>query len=207
MSYLKNVFINCPFDEDYKPLLRPLLFTIIDCGFTPRIASESSDSGTVRVEKIQKLIEESCYSIHDISRIEPLKNKKLPRLNMPFELGLDLGCKRFGSGKLKDKKCLILEKEKYRYQEVLSDISGNDIKFHNNDSEILVQNVRNWIRESTGNTVQGPDRIWVRYNMFSADFEIAANEAGFGKKTIKEMPIIEYIKYIMAWKKNHPSTR
>lgn len=107
MSYYENIFINCPFDKDYKPLLRPLLFTIIDCGFAPRIASESSDSGTVRVDKIIQLIKESCYSIHDISRIEPLKKQDLPRFNMPFELGLDLGCKHFGTAKLKHKKCLI----------------------------------------------------------------------------------------------------
>jgi hypothetical protein len=39
-----NVFINCPFDEQYYPLLRPLLFTVVYLGFNPRIASERSDS-------------------------------------------------------------------------------------------------------------------------------------------------------------------
>jgi len=31
-SYEWNVFINCPFDKEYFPLLRPLLFTIIYLG-------------------------------------------------------------------------------------------------------------------------------------------------------------------------------
>ncbi len=29
----QNVFVNCPFDDEYLPLLRPLLFTIIYLGF------------------------------------------------------------------------------------------------------------------------------------------------------------------------------
>lgn len=99
---------------------------------------------------------------------------------------------------------IILEKEKHRYQKVLSDISGNDIKSHNNDSETLVRNVRNWIRELAGNSIPSPDKIWIRYNTFYAHFELATKEAGFRKKTIEEMPIIEFIEYIKAWKSDNP---
>lgn len=148
-DFNRNIFINCPFDRDYKPMLRALVFTVIDCGFEPRIATESADSGEVRVQKIKKLIEESCYSIHDISRIEPLREGDLPRFNMSFELGLDLGCRDFGTGYLSEKKCLILETEKYRYQKVLSDISGNDIKAHKSEPETLLRQVRNWVYETT----------------------------------------------------------
>src|SRR5262245_48821549 len=41
---------------------------------------------------------------------------ELYRLNMPFELGLDVGCQRFAGGLRKRKKCLILDAESYRYQ-------------------------------------------------------------------------------------------
>lgn len=40
MGFESNVFINCPFDDEYKPLLRALLFSVIDLGFEPRIALE-----------------------------------------------------------------------------------------------------------------------------------------------------------------------
>lgn len=43
---------------------------------------------------------------------------------MPFELGLDHGCARFGDGQLGGKSILILEKNRYDYQKGLSDISG-----------------------------------------------------------------------------------
>ena len=44
-SYLRSVFINCPFDRSHVALLRPLLFTVVYVGFRPRIALEAFDSG------------------------------------------------------------------------------------------------------------------------------------------------------------------
>ena len=41
------------------------------------------------------LISASPRSIHDLSRVE-LGENELPRFNMPFELGMALGAKRFG---------------------------------------------------------------------------------------------------------------
>lgn len=74
-NFSKNVFINCPFDSEYISLLRPLLFTILYLGYNPRIASESSDSGKIRFQKICELIEQSRISIHDLSRIRSSKAK------------------------------------------------------------------------------------------------------------------------------------
>jgi hypothetical protein len=56
-SFSTNVFINCPFDPEYNRLLRPLLFTILQFGFTPKIASERSDGGEFRLAKITGLIQ------------------------------------------------------------------------------------------------------------------------------------------------------
>lgn len=68
-SFDRNVFINFPFDEEYLPLLRALLFTILYLGLNPRIALESLDSGRPRIEKVVRLIKESRYAIHDLSRL------------------------------------------------------------------------------------------------------------------------------------------
>ena len=93
-AFDSSVFINCPFDEDYHPLLRPLLFTILYLGFTPRIALERSDSGENRIDKISELIASSKYSIHDLSRLKARRAKEFYRMNMPFELGIDYGARR-----------------------------------------------------------------------------------------------------------------
>ena len=51
MTHERNVFINCPFDQKYRPLLRALLFAVYDCGFRARSALEVEDSGEVRVQR------------------------------------------------------------------------------------------------------------------------------------------------------------
>jgi hypothetical protein len=70
MPFETDVFVNCPFDSAYLPLLRPILFTIIDLGFAPRIALETLDSGRPRIEKIISLVESSKYAVRDLSRIQ-----------------------------------------------------------------------------------------------------------------------------------------
>ena len=94
MEFEKNVFINCPFDSEYLKLLRPLLFTVIYVGLHPRIALETADGGQARMKKILGLIRDSKYSIHDLSRMESTQAGELYRMNMPFELGIDFGCRQ-----------------------------------------------------------------------------------------------------------------
>ena len=68
--YKTNVFINCPFDREYQPILNAIVFAVIHCGYTVRCALETEDTGPTRIEKIYRLIESSRFGIHDISRIE-----------------------------------------------------------------------------------------------------------------------------------------
>ena len=65
-----GVFINCPFDEDYAPVFRALIFTVDACGFVPRSARELDDAGQTRVDKLYAIIEECRYGVHDLSRTE-----------------------------------------------------------------------------------------------------------------------------------------
>ena len=74
MGFETNVFINCPFDEDYKPLLKSLLFTIIYFGLDPHL-SETTDSGRTRIQGIETLIENSKYSVHDRSGEPSFQNR------------------------------------------------------------------------------------------------------------------------------------
>jgi hypothetical protein len=110
-KYSNNVFINCPFDDEFLELRNALVFAIFDCGFTPRCALEEDNGGNVRATKIINLIEESMFGVHDISRIEIDQKTQLPRFNMPLELGLFLGAKNYGDSKQQKKNCLILDRE------------------------------------------------------------------------------------------------
>ena len=125
-SYAASVFINCPFDDQYRPMLFAAVFAILDCGYQPRCAQEVEDGGDVRIEKIRRIIEACKFGIHDISRTELSEGNALPRFNMPFELGIFLGARYFGQGDQAKKFSLIVDRERFRYQQFLSDIAGQD---------------------------------------------------------------------------------
>ncbi len=195
-----NVFINCPFDEDYYPILRPLLFTIVFLDHNPRIASERSDSAENRIDKICALIRDSKYSVHDLSRLKAKRAEEFVRMNMPFELGIDYGSRLFGSAPLDAKKCLILEKKRYDFMKALSDLSGIDIKSHANEPNQIVRAVRDWFVETVGlRGVRSPTAIWYSFNDFTSDFYDARRAEGFTDEDLNMMPVPEYLDFIRGW--------
>lgn len=199
-SFETSIFINCPFDEDYHSLLRPLLFTVIYLDFDPRIASERFDSAENRVDKIVELIRASKYGIHDLSRLRAAEAGEFYRMNMPFELGIEYGCRRFGPAPMSEKRCLILEKERYDFMKALSDLSGVDIKKHENEPDEVVRAVRNWFVETVGlRGVDSPKAIWDHFNLFSSDFYDARVAEGFADEDLNMMPVPEYIDFIRDW--------
>jgi hypothetical protein len=203
-GFESSLFINCPFDRDYLPLLHSLIFVVFECGFQPRLASEQADSGRVRVEKIRDLIRSCRYSIHDISRMEALHPGDGPRFNMPFELGLDLGCRYYGAPRLREKQCLILERERYRYQRALSDISGNDIRAHSGDPEMLIVEVRNWLRVVTDKVLPSGNNLWQRFNLFRTYLARMLGQLRFSERDVEVLEMVEYMGFIRDWKVEAP---
>jgi hypothetical protein len=189
----RDVFINCPFDDGYGEFFLALIFTIARCGFVPRCALETDDGAENRFAKIQTIIEECRYGIHDISRTEVDGDPPLPRFNMPLELGLFLGAKRFGGAPQKEKRCLILDREAYRYQRFISDIAGQDIHSHGGTLTGCIQEVSGWLRgcapAGERHRLPGGRRIEDEFHTFRgnlpaicANRHIAANELTFGDK-------------------------
>lgn len=142
----RNIFLNCPFDSDYQPLLRAMIFAIQACGFQARCALEDDDSGKLRILKILRIINQCRFGIHDLSRTELNPITQLPRFNMPFELGLDFAHRYAGQKLHRDKPLLILDREPFRYQTFISDLAGIDIKVHLNNQYRLIQVVNDWLR-------------------------------------------------------------
>jgi hypothetical protein len=199
LSFAENVFVNCPFDDDYQRMLQPMLFTIISVGLRPRIALESFDSGKPRIEKILALIRESRFGIHDLSRIQALEPSQLPRLNMPLELGLDFGCRYFGTGLSREKRCLILESQRYRYQAAMSDLSGSDIEAHDNEPRELVSIVRSWLRSEARVNAAGPDDIWDDFVEFRFGNRARLRANGFSARNLKRLSVGELIEHMTEW--------
>jgi len=151
----RSVFVNCPFDDGFSPLLQAIAFCVADLGFFPRLAPENSNNGASRLERIIELVRESQFGIHDLSRCKAADAGEYYRLNMPFELGLDHSAARFGTGALAKKSILILEETRYDYQKSLSDISGWDIEAHDGDHIKAVRKVSRWLIQHAGAAPRG----------------------------------------------------
>ena len=88
---------------------------------------------------------------------------------MPFELGVFLGARYFGQGDQAKKFSLIVDRERFRYQQFLSDIAGQDVQAHNDDPLVLIARVRNWLANATKRkTIPGAARVQARYRQFQA---------------------------------------
>ncbi len=109
------------------------------------MAIERSDASETRIHKILKLIASSRYSIHDLSRCQAREAGEHYRLNMPFELGMDFGCRHYGGRPLSTKVILVLEEQPYRYQAAISDLAESDIAAHGGQYQTAVRKVRNWL--------------------------------------------------------------
>ncbi len=188
------------------PLFRPLIFTIFALGLWPRYSLERSDSGEVRIEKIIGLFSESRFGIHDLSRCQANAAGEMFRLNMPLELGLDLGARTFGGVPFAEKRILILEEERYRFQKAISDISNSDIKAHLGQPAELVRVVRDRLVHEAKAPPLAPTHIWYRFNDFMGENYDAKRKQQFTDEDIERLPIHELASSMKEWIKRNPLT-
>jgi hypothetical protein len=174
----RNVFINCPFDAEYRPCFEALLFAITHSGYNVRCALEDIDGANIRFHKLRKLIQESPRTIHDLSRIE-LGANALPRFNMPFELGLAMGAKYFGDPQRRRNSALILVRRDYVLNAYLSDLGGNDPVAHGDDPARVIRAVIRYLHKSpTGRILEGPQIAIRRFERFKEILPTMAADLG-----------------------------
>jgi hypothetical protein len=205
-NYEDNVFINCPFDWDYQPLFRALVFTIHDSGFIAHCALETANAADSRLDRIMSIIRDCKYGVHDLCRIE-IGNSGLPHFNMPLELGLFLGCREYGSKPHSSKVCLVLDKEKYRYQEFISDIAGQDISSHGGEIGNAIVCVRDWLRTNSGRSnIPGAGFIQNRYAQFEAELPSICDLLRVDYN-LDKMQFADFSNLVVTWLENHPLPR
>lgn len=165
-----DIFINCPFDDGYKPLFDAIVFTAYHLGFIARCSLEEDDGGEFRLTKIERMIQQCRFGINDLSAVSLDPRTNLPRFNMPLELGMFLGCKRFGPVNQGKKRMLILDSHPFRYRECISDISGQDIRCHGGEPERAIREVRDWLQgTSRRNGLAGGGEIVNHYRQFRSE--------------------------------------
>jgi hypothetical protein len=196
-----RVFLNAPFDTGYRALLDAIVFALMDCGCKPLCALDLNDSGQVRIEKIYGLIQSCQFGVHDISRVELDPRSHLPRFNMPLELGIFLGARRFGNERQRQKRCVVLDVSRYRYQTFCSDIAGQDVAAHGGQPARAIRTVRDWMSDQLSSTryvIPGAEVMIRRYHAFRGALPEMCRRRGIKLTALRYR---EYKLFVGGWQR------
>jgi hypothetical protein len=120
-----HIFLNHAFDPAREYLYLSLIASLVGIGLRPRSVVELPGD-TSRLERLYGLIRACQYSIHDLSAVErTARPYRVPRFNMPFELGLAVALKLQGGHEFR-----LLEAVDRRLDQSLSDLKGYDPYIH-----------------------------------------------------------------------------
>ncbi|MDQ6764721.1 MAG: hypothetical protein M3Z22_01260 [Verrucomicrobiota bacterium] len=198
-EYRLQVFINCPFDRAYRKLFYAIVFAVKHCGYDARSALEISDAGELRLAKIFRIISACALGIHDISRTELDSRSRLPRFNMPLELGMFLAAREFGDAQQRAKICLVLDRAPHRYEKFCSDIKGCDISSHRRNPETAIYVVRDFLRGVRPKvTLPGGKFICRSYAKFLKTLPAGCQEVGL---RTNDLTFNDYATFVARWLK------
>jgi len=205
-DYDRKVFINCPYSSDHQELLRAMIFVIFRLGFIPCIASQQSDSGELRIDKIKRFIRECRHSIHDLSLVVAAKKGESARMNMPYELGLDLGARWYGAPPLDRKMTLVLEKQRGSVKKALSDHAGFDLRTHGGSVDSLFREIRAhfyaFFAEQPGGVPQNfplHDEVWDQWVEFVPWVQCRPDGSLRSEQEIQSMEVAEFRDKVREW--------
>ena len=145
-AYEKSVFINCPFDSQFRDLLLAMVFSVASHGFAPRSARESEGTAEPRMSRILRTLSECKYSIHDLSRFSGEGVDNISRFNMPLELGIAAALRFERINSDRPHNWLALVPEGFVYQQFVSDLAGFDPGRHTQSVELVIREVSAWLR-------------------------------------------------------------
>jgi hypothetical protein len=116
-----------------------LIAGVVGVGLNPKCVVQLPANAT-RLDRLRQLIASCRYSIHDLSAVEiTARPFRVPRFNMPFELGLAVGIQLEGNAH----ECRVMEAIPHRLDQSLSDLRGFDAYIHNGTADGVIDAVRN----------------------------------------------------------------
>jgi predicted nucleotide-binding protein len=198
-DYNSSVFINCPFDADFAPLLEAMLFCVVRAGLYPRLASERLEAGENRLDKILEIIEACKFSVHDLSMAVSSHRGETFRMNMPFELGLDMGRRRAPDPETNNKRFIIFEKNPYELKRSLSDLAGVDPVSHKSDFRKVIRELRNFLRVEAGIEMPGATALENEYYDFQGWMMEKKISEGHSEADATSLPTLERLEEMKRW--------
>lgn len=140
----KGVFLNIPYDQNFRSLYLAYIAGLVHLGLDPRVTL-GLPGGARRLDKIFDEIKGCRYSIHDLSRVGVDRNPPFatPRFNMPFELGLAVAWEKSNPT---EHSWFVFESRPYRIQKSLSDLNGTDPQIHGGQVSGVLRELSNIFR-------------------------------------------------------------
>lgn len=139
-----QVFLNYPFDNGFNALANGMAFSVVAAGLIPVCALDITSPDRPRLEMLVYAIRNCSYSVHDFSRSTGEGPKNNARMNMPIEMGM--GIFHALDSQRNSHRCAFFVPTFHEYQTFASDLAGLDPKCHENNDEIMVREVYNWLR-------------------------------------------------------------
>lgn len=152
-----SVFVNCPYDPEYKPLMDAILLSAVACGFVPRTANDSGDVARHRMDRIVQTMTECAYSIHDLSRCTGGGDWNHARFNMPLELGMAMSMEH---------DWLVLFPAEHNYAVFVSDLAGYDLKPHDHSPPAVIRAIMSWLSTRRNKYTVTPDVVIGAFDRF-----------------------------------------
>ena len=196
--YEDSVFINVPFDRKVRSASAMPSSSLSMTAGSP-VDPLSKSKTAVKREWTRSSTSSSNRNSESTTSPAPGIDRKtrLARFNMPLELGFFLGAKRYGNERDREKRCLILDRSPYRYRSFCSDISGQDIRVHNDQPRDAIRAVRDWLSSHrTEVAIPGGKAIFDRYQRFRAQLPQQAREINLD---YRELTFNDYTRLVVGW--------
>lgn len=168
-----SVFLNCPYDVDYRPLFDASVLATVCCGLTPRIALDTGTIAEPRMARIASAIFESKYSVHDLSRCKGEGDANLARFNMPLELGMAMARRYLGTRRTERHDWMAMVPSGHAYGRYISDLAGFDPATHDGTDRGLIFALMPWLitREGAEGTLS-PQRVTAALPRFGREMRL-----------------------------------
>jgi hypothetical protein len=141
-----QVFLNYPYDQDYRPFAEALSFGVVAAGLLPVSALDLTTPDSLRLDMLVDAIENCDYSAHDLSRSRGEGDDNFARMNMPVEMGMALfyalSTRRSGH------RCAFFVPSSSRsHHKYVSDLAGLDPRHYGEDPVTLLVAIYEWLRD------------------------------------------------------------
>jgi hypothetical protein len=204
----KEVFLICRFDEQFNLLFQAMIFAIKDCGFEVRCALEDYGTGrATRIDKIMRMIDRCQYCVADIS-LGSKRDPGRPRLNMSMELGAFYHSLRDGRKRARPKSLIVMDTDKYLYQQTISNLSGIDIHPHGDEPKTLIVGIQKWLQSLRlpGHFVPPSSIILADFAKFQSDLPVMIRDIEPNRSTLLEIgDYNNYVEFVNMWLKENDS--